>query len=469
MSKIQIDDTIAAIATPVGEGGISVIRVSGPKAMDVVSKVFRAGKLGEEPVNFLKECPSHTIYLGKIVNDREETIDQVLLSLFKEPHSYTAEDVIEISSHGGFVVTKKILDLLIQHGARHAEPGEFTKRAFLNGKIDLTQAEAVLDLIKAKSEKSLETAVRQLAGELSMKLKGLKDEMMRMYAQLEAFIDFPEEDLEIFDDKIFLSRFEVLEQEIGRLLSSFKRGSLLKEGLSAVIVGKPNVGKSSLFNALLARDRALVSEMPGTTRDALEEAIEIEGVLFRLTDSAGLAPDIHHPLERMGMERTRRVLQDADLVLFVVDGSISLDESDRHVFETIDPEKKRLIVINKKDLPEKVSDQDLKELTKTFDFIRLSTKTRDNFEILESKMVKSFLGDGFGAEGEQITRLRHKNALEKARQSMTRAKTSFENRESLECVVIDLKEALDVLRELIGEVYSEDLLDVIFSEFCIGK
>ncbi len=311
MPKIDLEDTIAAIATPIGEGGISVIRLSGKDSFSILENVFHPQK-GKLP-----EFPSHTIHLGKIVNDRDEILDEVLVSLFRAPHSYTAQDVIEISSHGGLIVTKNILDLLISKGARHAEPGEFTKRAFLNGKIDLAQAEAILDLIRAKSEKSRECAVRQLTGSLSQRFKVIKDELMKMYAHMEAFLDFPDEDLEVYSDTAFREKFARLEKEISSLIASFKRGSVLREGAVVAIAGKPNVGKSSLFNTLLARDRALVSELPGTTRDALEEAVEIGGIYMRLIDTAGLGPALENPLDRMGMERTRQVLGQTRFFLYL--------------------------------------------------------------------------------------------------------------------------------------------------------
>lgn len=462
MPNIRLEDTIAAVATPAGEGGISVIRVSGPGALEIASKVFIPKK------GVLKEFASHTLHYGEI-KEKGIVLDQAIAALFNAPHSYTGEDVIEISTHGGILVTRKILNLLVQSGARHAEPGEFTKRAFLNGRIDLTQAEAVLDVIKAKSEKSLETAMRQLGGSLSQKFKTLKDSMMKIYAHLEAFLDFPEEDLEVYSDKEFAAKFDEVEKEMVALISSFQRGSVFREGLRAAIVGRPNAGKSSLFNVLLARDRALVSEVPGTTRDMIEEAIEIGGFYIRLLDTAGLAEEAASALDKLGMEKTREAVKTADFYLYVADGSESFGGEDEKILKLLDSKKPLLAVLNKSDLGTKA---DIKKIKSPFDFssaVKVSTKTREGIEVLEKKLVEIILKGKIEKSGEQITRLRHKNALEESLASFKRAHENFSRHESLEYVTEDVKAALDGLRELIGEIYSEDLLDVIFAEFCIGK
>lgn len=469
MPDIHLDDTIAAIATPLGEGGISVIRLSGAECFKVLDGIFmpKSGKL--------ESFPSHTIHLGTFKEKSGREVDQVLVSIFRNPHSYTGQDVLEISSHGGLVVTKQILDLLITAGARHAEPGEFTKRAFLNGKIDLTQAEAVLDLIRAKSEKSVETAVRQLTGELSRKFKTLKEELMKMYAHMEAFLDFPEEHLEVYEDKVFSAKFDAVEKEVKALIAGFKRGSLLREGALVVLAGKPNVGKSSLFNTLLARDRALVSEFPGTTRDALEEAIEIGGFYIRLVDTAGLSQQgLEHPVDLLGMEKTRESLKHADCFLYVIDGSAPLDAADvaaydsiRKTFEEQEKIKPVLALINKSDLSQRVDLHSVREIMQESKLIEISAKTKQGFEVLEKELAGIF--SPVQKDSEQITRLRHKNTLEESLNSLQSARGAFLRQESLEFVVADLKRAIDLMRELVGEIYSEDLLDVIFSEFCIGK
>ncbi len=460
MPDLRLEDTIAAVATPPGEGGIAVLRVSGPEALRVTGEVFRPQK------GCLKDFPSHTIHLGEIHEDGK-IIDQALVSLFRAPNSYTGEEVVEISSHGGLLVTRKILNALISRGARHAQPGEFTKRAFLNGKINLTQAEAVLDLIKAKSDKSLETALRQLSGSLSEKIKSLKDRLMKIYAHLEAFLDFPEEDLEIYSDRQFLESFSAAEKELQALAESFRRGAIFREGVRVAIVGRPNAGKSSLFNVLLSRDRALVSEYPGTTRDILEEAVEIGGIYVRLTDTAGLDSGLEHPLDRMGMERTRESLKGADYYLYVVDASSPWNSEEKKLTDEI-ISKPFLAVLNKCDLGLKIK----KEISENFpgtEFIPVSTKTREGLDKLEEKISEMILKSDSGSEHEHLTRLRHKNAVDQALDFLRRARNNFQNRQSLEYPVEDIKASLASLQELIGEVYSEDLLDVIFSEFCIGK
>lgn len=458
MPIIHLDDTIAAIATPPGESGIAVLRLSGPEAFVLAEKIFepRAGKVPE----FL----SHTVHYGRIRNAGGKTVDHVYLSLFRAPKSYTGQDVAEISSHGGLVVSRLILDLLIQNGARHAEPGEFTKRAFLNGKIDLIQAEAVIDLIKARSCKSAETALNQLAGALGARLQGLKNEMLKMLAHLEAFLDFPDEHLEVYSDREFLKKLEHAEEEIRKLLSGFGRGSLLREGLSVVLAGRPNVGKSSLFNALLERDRALVSEHPGTTRDTLEEAIELEGFYLRLIDTAGIA-DSRDPVEQLGIERTKQSLKQAQLVLCILDASAAVEDQDHVILKEVRQSGKPFLVcLNKCDLASKqvIPGNDT-------DAVRISAKTREGFDALEKKMIEKIAGTAHEVESEQITRLRHKNALEECAHALLRTKKTLQEQQSLEFVAVDLKAALDSVRELVGEIYSDDLLDVIFSEFCIGK
>ncbi|MBI3307564.1 MAG: tRNA uridine-5-carboxymethylaminomethyl(34) synthesis GTPase MnmE [Candidatus Omnitrophica bacterium] len=464
MPELKMDDTIAAIATPLGEGGISVIRVSGPKTFEMAGKFFHPVK----KANFA-DFPSHTIHLGEIRTLEGAAIDEVLLSIFRQPNSYTGEDIVEINCHGGMAVTGRILDLLICGGARHAEPGEFTRRAFLNGKIDLTQAEAILDLIKAKSGRSMEVAIRQLAGTLSQKFKTLKNELMSIYAHLEAYLDFPDEHLEIYSDQEIIKRLEVVRGEIQKLITGFARGSMIRDGVMAVITGKPNVGKSSLFNALLERDRALVSEFPGTTRDRLEEWIDIAGFPIRLVDTAGLASNLNHPLEQMGMAAARQSLNQAELTLYIVDSSIPLDEEDGLVLKAIDFKKPVLVLMNKCDLPQKLDEEKFASLLENKKILRISTKTREGFDQMEKNIAELILGKSVELESEQITRLRHKNSLQEAAEALTRTKDFLTRKESFELITLELKTALESLQELIGEVYSEDLLDVIFAEFCIGK
>ncbi|HQB12804.1 MAG: tRNA modification GTPase MnmE [Candidatus Omnitrophica bacterium ADurb.Bin292] len=463
MAKLELDDTIAAIATPLGEGGISVIRLSGPGAFDCLRPFFLSTSR-KSPDTF----PPNTIHWGRVVDSEGKLIDQVLLSVFRSPQSYTGQDVLEVSCHGGLAVTKRILGLFLSNGARHAEPGEFTRRAFLNGKIDLSQAEAVLDLIHAKSNRSLDIAIRQLTGELSKRFQGLKDLILRLLAHMEAYIDFPDENLEVDVSSGMERQFSELLKTIRALLEGFDRNQLVREGALVTIVGKPNAGKSSLFNALLERDRALVSELPHTTRDHLEESLEIKGFYVRLRDTAGLVSTPEQALDKLGMDRTLRALKESHLVLFLTDGSRPLDDSDQHVFEQIPNGKKVIILINKSDLPEKLERTELARLTGRTDPVGISTKTREGLKEIEQQ-IAAFLEQDMAGEGEQVTRLRHKRALEKALELIERAELSFREKERFELITIDLRAALEIMKELTGEVHSEELLDMIFSEFCIGK
>jgi tRNA modification GTPase len=463
MPKFELDDTIAAVATPAGEGGIAVIRVSGPGVFDAVEPFFISHENKK-----LRDRSANTIHWGKFTDASGFAVDQVLVSIFKAPQSYTGQDVIEISCHGGLAVTKKILGILLGNGVHHAEPGEFTRRAFLSGKIDLTQAEAVLDLIRAKNDQALEIAVRQLSGSLSHELQGLKEKIMRLLAHMEAYLDFPEEDLEIDVKGGMQKQFAEISQKIRSLLSSFERNARLREGIVVALAGKPNVGKSSIFNALLERDRAIVSELPHTTRDHLEEPLEIGGVYLRLRDTAGLISTPEHPLDKIGMDRTLETLQESHLVLDVIDGSAPLDEADKHVLSQVPENKKKIILVNKSDLPPRIKMTELKVFAGKQPLICLSAKTREGFKELEESIAR-ILERSSSDEGEQITRLRHQKALEAALEALLRAESSFQKKISFEFITPDLHIALESVKELIGEVYSEDLLDVIFSEFCIGK
>lgn len=463
MAQFDTEDTIAAIATPIGEGGIAVIRVSGAEAVQTV-QLFFISKSHQR----LASSPANTIHRGEFRDLHGNRVDHVLVSLFRAPHSYTGQDVIEISCHGGLAVTKRILDLLLGKGIRHAEPGEFTRRAFLNGKLDLTQAEAVLDLIHAKSNRALDVAIRQLSGSLSLLLKELKDELMQLLAHMEAYLDFPEEDLEVDVHEGMKNKLAAIQQKIRLLIASFNRSQLIREGILVTIVGKPNVGKSSLFNALLERDRALVSDIPHTTRDHLEESLEIQGFYIRLRDTAGLISTPEHPLDKLGMEKTLQAIHESHVVLYVVDQSRPFEDADRHVFQKIPKEKRLISVMHKSDLPTKMEQKSLEALGGSGPWIRISSKTRHGFKELEQRMIH-FLEKETSEGGEQITKLRHKVALENALEALRRAEASFQKKMSFEFVTLDVRAALEALRELTGEVYSEDLLDVIFSEFCIGK
>ena len=462
MPEIHLEDTIAAISTPPGEGGIGVIRLSGPDAISIAARMFR-------PANgfVLNEAKSHTAHLGFICDERGNTIDQVLITLFRRPKSYTAEDVVEISAHGGFRILQNILNLALSLGARHAEPGEFTRRAFLNGRMDLAQAEAVLDLIRAKTDRSLEAALKQFSGKLSGEVRAIKDDLMKLYAHLEAYLDFPDEHLEVYSDMEFQSKWKTVMVRLERLIASFSKGEILREGALVVIVGRPNVGKSSLLNALLDRDRALVSEIPGTTRDVLEESIELDGIWIRLADTAGLWNSAN-PLDQAAMERTKRYFEEGDLFLWLLDAGEGLVDEDKVIFEALKG-KKVVPVVNKIDLAGKKDFGELKNLVSEGKICFLSAKTGEGIDSLEKKIINSVLEGELGQEFAMITRLRHKKALEASLEALQKSFSTLLKKESLEFIALDLKQSLDALKELIGEIYSEDLLDVIFAEFCIGK
>ena len=416
----------------------------------------------------LADADSHTIHYGHVVNDGEK-IDEVLVSVFRGPRSYTAEDVIEINSHGGIVMTNAILKLLLEKGARMAEPGEFTKRAFLNGRIDLAQAEAVIDVIKSKTDKGAHVAVEQLDGVFSRRIGEIKKRLLTVLAHVESFVDFPEEDIEFFDDDVWRGEFDAVKETLSGMLLSCRNGEYLREGVHTVLVGKPNVGKSSILNTLLHRDRAIVSSYPGTTRDALEELIEIDGVLFRLVDTAGIMLSPEHELDYLSIEQTKEHVQKGDLLLFVLDGSKELEQDDIDIFERV-KDKDYFIVLNKNDLPQKLDVNVLYEKGANKEsFVSISVLQKDGIQALE-KFLSEFVWQGkYESKGACIMRVRHRNAIEKALSCINKAYVMFCEKHDLELIACEIHDAVDVMKEIIGEVYSEDVLDLIFSEFCIGK
>lgn len=463
MPKVNFEDTIAAVSTPPGVGGIALIRMSGKDAFCLASKFFEPSQ-GID----LKRAPSHTVYHGHWVDREGKILDEVLVSLFRSPRSYTGEDVVEVSCHGGLRLTRCLLEILTAAGARHAEPGEFTQRAFLNRRMDLTQAEAVLDLIRAQSGLSMETAIQQLRGNLSRKINQLKEDLLKICAHFEGSLDFPDEHLEIYSAKEFSSRLDAIETEVRGLIASFERGLAMREGILTVIVGRPNVGKSSLLNALLEKDRALVSEIPGTTRDTVEETVEIGGWALRLVDTAGLTPRPKDKLDQLGIARAQTYLQEADLLLFLIDGSGGWTSEDEMLAAELQG-KNVLLVVNKIDLPQKLSLQkaDGKILDSQPCFV--SCVTGEGLTELQKRIEERIREKGIVQGSPVLTRLRHKQALEKSLEGICQARRASREGLSAEFILEDLRMAVDSLRELVGEIYSEDFLDVIFQEFCIGK
>jgi len=463
-------DTIAAIATPPGEGGICVVRISGEKATELADRGFH----GKHP---LKDMPSHTAHYGSFLDENGLVLDYVVALIFKNPHSYTGEDTVELSCHGGQFVTKRILESLIRFGARPAEPGEFTKRAFLNGRMDLVQAEAVADLIRSRSEKAHRTSLAQLEGLLSKRVLEIRDQLMQSIGLLELELDFAEDGYEFSDKKKVAGLLRESSQRIEDLLDTYSIGKVYRNGVRVALVGSPNVGKSSLLNTLLRQDRAIVTNIPGTTRDVIEESISIGGLLFSLSDTAGLR-ETADPIEMEGVRRAESRILTSDIVVLILDGSRPLKHGESgSVEQTIKAIEgagvKCIIAVNKIDL-EPFDVEKFKALGRTIanhEIIGLSAKTSEGIDKFEKALHRAAASGGVGfAEGSVlVTNLRHYSALEKARNSLLLSLKTVEMGGSSEFVAVDLRSALDSLGEVTGAITTEDILNSIFSKFCIGK
>ncbi|MDH5762900.1 MAG: tRNA uridine-5-carboxymethylaminomethyl(34) synthesis GTPase MnmE [Nitrospinota bacterium] len=458
-----MNDTIAAIATPVGEGGIHIIRISGEEALAIATGMF-------QPQGGAKaaDLEPQRVHYGMLIDPTDkQPVDEVLLLCFRAPHSFTGEDVIEIQCHGGAYVSSKILQLVLDQGARPAEPGEFTRRAFTNGRLDLSQAEAVADVIHAASDKALTSALAQLKGQLSDKLNTLYNELLQVLGQLEAAIDFPEEGLEFVQKQQLEQRIQGTSDQIKRLVDSYRQGKIYREGLKVALVGKPNVGKSSLLNALLQEDRAIVTPHPGTTRDTLEERVRIKDIHITIVDTAGLR---HQPgeIEEMGIERTRHALAQADLALVIFDASHALDTNDALLIKEV-ADKKKLVLLNKSDLPTAIDPNALLKQLKRDSAIRLSATTGEGLNELKDALYQSALGGRIAGEAVVITRERHRQALAEAQSALTRVSQSLQEDRSEDLVAVDLNIALEHLGGILGKTFVDDLLDQIFNDFCIGK
>lgn len=449
-------ETIAAISTPPGVGGIGIIRISGDNALNVAKKIFKAKNKSE--------IKPFTIRFGYVVDENQNALDQVLVSYFKSPKSYTGEDVIEINCHGGNVSTREILELVLKNGARLAEPGEFTKRAFLNGKLDLTQAEAVIELINSKSDKESKASYKQLEGLLGAKIKEIKQGIIDLLVDIEANIDYPEYDIEeVRRERIYnvlstnVSKLETLEK-------SFESGKILRDGVSTVIIGKPNVGKSSLLNRLVKEDRAIVTEIAGTTRDTIEEYITIRGIPLKLVDTAGIheTDDI---VESIGVNKSKKAIDESELVLLMLDATRELSKEDEELLEAT-KNKNRIILINKIDVDKKIN----KDMFKSDKVIEMSTKTLAGIEELEETIEEMFNISELNIENEiVITNVRHKNLIHKAAEEIKNAIVSIKNGLPIDMLSIDLQEALQNLGEITGESISEEVVKGIFAKFCVGK
>ncbi len=462
-------DTIVALATPPGIGGIAIVRMSGPKARKIASKVF---------VPFRKEFKWKHRYLhyGLII-DKDEHIDQVLVSYFKAPHSYSGEDIIEINCHGGTYVSQRIVDLLIRNGARMAEPGEFSKRAFLNGRLDLSQAEAVVDVIHAQSEQSLHASVLQLEGFLYQQVSELQQSLTDIRLLLELELDFSEENIELANRDEILERIRNVKQKMQNFIDSYERGRYIREGVHVAIVGRPNVGKSSLLNALLKKDRAIVTEIPGTTRDTIEETIELNGILFRLTDTAGII-ETSDAIEKEGIVRTYRAIENADVIILLFDSSEPLTEQDRFIISEVISRAwgdgiNIVIAFNKSDLNQLLSHEDLENELSAYPIYHISARTMQNVEELENYLIETVTKkklQRLSANVEvPLTRYRHLEAFRAAHESLEHAEKAMRDGYYSEFIAFDIKQASDHLGEIIGTVTSEKLLNQIFDLFCIGK
>ena len=452
-------DTIAAISTPRGEGGISVIRISGDKSFEILDRIFKA-KNPNKDLGFYK-------FNYGFIYDNEKIIDEVMSVRMKAPKTYTCENVVEINCHGGYLITEKILELILKNGARHAEAGEFTKRAFMNGRIDLSQAEAVMDIIQGKTEKSISLSLNQLRGDLREKIGHFKKALLDVTAHVNVVLDYPEEGIDDPLPQSLRKNLEEVYSEADFLIESYDKGKKIKEGIKTVIVGKPNVGKSTLLNSLLKEERAIVTHIPGTTRDIIEEIINVKGIPLVLVDTAGIrkTDDI---VENIGVEKSKEFIEKSNLVLLVLDSSRALEEEDKEVIEKIkENNKKCIILLNKIDLERKI---DLKDY-KLENIIEISAKDSIGIEKMEERIYSYIIEEKVEDYSEKfiITNIRHKTALEKTKQAIKNIFDTIDSGMPMDLISVDLREALDSLSEITGEISSEDILDHVFGNFCVGK
>ncbi len=465
---ISSQDTIAALATPVGEGGIGVIRVSGSESIPAVDTIFRSAK-----ITHLSQAASHTCWIGKLYANKgkepPEVIDQVVVTVFRAPHSYTGEDVVEISAHGNPLLLDRILRACLNQGARLAGPGEFTERAFLSGKMDLTQAEAVADLIRAKTDKGQAAAVAQMEGRLAGKIRGLRDRLLPLLAHVEVGLDHSDEDHDFLKRQQLISGCQALEEEIAAILDSAPLGKVLRDGLRVALLGKPNVGKSSLLNSLLNEERAIVTPVPGTTRDTLEETLNWDGIPVVLTDTAGLREYTGDPIEELGIARSRKAAAAADLILGIFDGSGPFSSEDKQVIKEC-AAFPHIWVVNKSDLPSQWNLSELARLNGGAPAIQISAKTGAGLSTLIRKVKETVLAQSANSgEAGWVLNLRHQDALSRTQEALKQAREAAKSAAFEECVALELQSALRSLGEIIGETPTEELLGQIFSQFCVGK
>jgi tRNA modification GTPase len=456
-------DTIAAIGTRPGEAAIGIVKISGERSVEIAGKIFRSA--GDRKIS---NIGTYEMVYGKIIEEDGSVIDEVLVSVMKKPKSYTREDVVEINCHGGVVATSKVLKLCLEKGARLAQPGEFTKRAFLNGRIDLSQAEAVAELVKSKTEQSLKIAARNLNGEIKEETKKLRKRILDILVQLEASVDFIEEDLEITPYQKLRAGVSAILEKIKELIKDEKRGEIVKNGVKIAIVGRTNVGKSSLLNVLSKKEKAIVTSIPGTTRDAVEEVLYVEGIPLILVDTAGIRKT-KNTIEKLGVERSLRHINEAEVIIFVVDGSKKIREMDIEIAETIKG-RKVIVCVNKIDLKQKIEKTKINNYIAKNNIIEISVLKGAGIEKLEDKIKEMVMSEkGFNIEEKIIINIRHKGVMKKVAELLHSAENAMEEKMSEEFPSADLKIAYGLLGEVIGETTREDVLDKIFNQFCIGK
>ncbi|WP_086031919.1 tRNA uridine-5-carboxymethylaminomethyl(34) synthesis GTPase MnmE [Staphylococcus aureus] len=456
-------DTVTSISTPMGEGAIGIVRLSGPQAVEIADKLYKGKHL-------LNDVPSHTINYGHIIDpESKEVVEEVMVSVLRAPKTFTREDIIEINCHGGILTINRVLELTMTYGARMAEPGEFTKRAFLNGRIDLSQAEAVMDFIRSKTDRASKVAMNQIEGRLSDLIKKQRQSILEILAQVEVNIDYPEyDDVEDATTEFLLEQSKEIKQEINRLLDTGAQGKIMREGLSTVIVGKPNVGKSSMLNNLIQDNKAIVTEVAGTTRDVLEEYVNVRGVPLRLVDTAGIR-ETEDIVEKIGVERSRKALSQADLILFVLNNNEALTQEDYTLYEVVKNEDV-IVIVNKMDLEQNIDINEVKDMIGDTPLIQTSMLKQEGIDELEIQIRDLFFGGEVqNQDMTYVSNSRHISLLKQARQTIQDAIDAAESGVPMDMVQIDLTRTWEILGEIIGETASDELIDQLFSQFCLGK
>ncbi|WP_196237926.1 tRNA uridine-5-carboxymethylaminomethyl(34) synthesis GTPase MnmE [Calidifontibacillus erzurumensis] len=455
-------DTIAAISTPMGEGAIAIVRISGSDAIKTANRIFKGKNL--------EEVESHTIHYGFIIDpETNEKVEEVMVSVLKAPKTFTREDVVEINCHGGLVSVNRVLELVLNEGVRLAEPGEFTKRAFLNGRIDLSQAEAVMDLIRAKTDRAMKVAMGQMEGRLSKLIRNLRQTILETLAHVEVNIDYPEyDDVEEMTHQLLLEKASEIKTEIEKLLATSKQGKILRDGLSTAIIGRPNVGKSSLLNSLVHENKAIVTDIPGTTRDVIEEYVNVRGVPLRLVDTAGIR-ETEDIVERIGVERSRKVLKEADLILLVLNNAEPLTDEDRKLFEAVSG-MDVIVIVNKIDLENRLNLDEVKQLAKDYPIISTSLKEEKGIDELEEAISSLFFkGKLEGGDITYVSNTRHIALLNQAKKAIDDVIQAVHSDVPIDLIQIDLTRVWEILGEIIGDTVHESLINQLFSQFCLGK